>query len=97
MEDETSVAPEKWTGEQRVKLVSVPVGTTGANHKSVDMKSFYAGASTAGATFTLSVWKQVIVDPSGEDGRLHRDRPWLRQLPDPGIQILPRRVDLALP
>lgn len=45
-EEETSIAPEKWTGEQTVKLVSVPVGTTGADHKSVNMKSFLAGNPT---------------------------------------------------
>jgi len=37
----------------------------------------------------------MIVDPAGEDRRLHGDHPGLRQRLYPGIQFASRRSDLA--
>lgn len=39
----------------------------------------------------------MIIDPSCEDRRLHRDHPRLRQRLNPGIQLAPSRSDLAFP
>src|ERR1700722_1961700 len=41
------------------------------------------------------MWKQVVVDPSREDRRLHSDHPGLRQRLYPGIQFTSRRSNLA--
>ena len=42
-----------------------------------------------------SMGKQMIVDPPGEDRRLHGDHPGLGNSLDPGIQFPPRRSNLA--
>ena len=41
--------------------------------------------------------KQIIIDPAGEDRRLHRHDPWLRECLDPPIQLIPGCSDRPFP
>jgi hypothetical protein len=43
------------------------------------------------------VRKQMIIDPPGEDRRLHRHDPRLRQRPYPNVQLIPRCPDRPFP
>src|SRR5580658_4581352 len=43
----------------------------------------------------LRMRKQVVINPSGEDGRFHSDHAGLRHRPDPAIQFPTSRSDLA--
>jgi hypothetical protein len=67
-----------------IDLVVLPLGCRdGSQHQRV------------GYLHLFGMWKQVVINPSGEDRRFHGDRTGLGKSLDPAIQLAPRRADLA--
>src|SRR5215831_8970070 len=86
---------------------SMPYGTPAGN-RSVGNRRSYRRQSDRFSSWLLRsqhqwmrhlhpcrVWKHMVIDPAGEDGRFHRHGPWLPQCLHPGIEIASCCTNLA--